>query len=60
MLSSVDALRVLLVAGDPLARAGLATLLDDQPGFIVVGQGAGCGTCRPRLPSTAPTWWYGT
>jgi DNA-binding NarL/FixJ family response regulator len=41
MLSSVDDLRVLLVAGDPLARAGLATLLADQPDFIVVGQGAG-------------------
>ena len=41
MLSSIDDLRVLIVAGDPLARAGLATLLADQPGFTVVGQGAG-------------------
>ena len=34
MLSSVDDLRVLIVAGDPLARAGLATLLamdEDKP-----------------------------
>ena len=31
-------LRVLIVANDPLARAGLATLLSDQPGCHVVGQ----------------------
>jgi hypothetical protein len=37
MLSSVDDLRVLIVTGDPLARAGLAMLLTDQPGFTVVG-----------------------
>ena len=34
-------LRVLVVAGDPLARAGLATLLANQPGCEVVGQVAG-------------------
>jgi DNA-binding NarL/FixJ family response regulator len=33
-----DTLRVLIVANDPLARAGLATLLTGQPGCIVVGQ----------------------
>jgi len=31
-------LRVLIVADDPLARAGLATLLTHQPGCSVVGQ----------------------
>jgi len=31
-------LRVLIVADDPLARAGLATLLTPQPGCIVAGQ----------------------
>ncbi len=31
-------LRVLVVAGDPLARAGLATLLGEQAGLEVVGQ----------------------
>jgi DNA-binding NarL/FixJ family response regulator len=31
-------LRVLVVAGDPLARAGLATLLDGQPGCTLAGQ----------------------
>ena len=34
-------LRVLVVAGDLLARAGLASLLDDEPGVKVVGQTAG-------------------
>ncbi len=34
-------LRVLIVADDPLARAGLATLLTQQPGCMVVGQMAG-------------------
>ena len=34
-------LRVLIVVSDPLARAGLVTLLADQPSFTVVGQGAG-------------------
>ena len=31
-------IRVLIVAEDPLARAGLATLIADQPGAIIVGQ----------------------
>src|SRR5262249_17647486 len=31
-------LRVLIVADDPLARAGLATLLTQQPGCSMVGQ----------------------
>ena len=34
-------LRVLVVADDPLARAGLAALLAAQPGATVVGQVAG-------------------
>lgn len=34
-------LRVLIVADDPLARAGLATLLAGQPGCTVVGRVAG-------------------
>jgi DNA-binding NarL/FixJ family response regulator len=33
-----DDLRVLVVAQDPLARAGLATLLSDQQGCTLVGQ----------------------
>jgi two-component system nitrate/nitrite response regulator NarL len=31
-------LRILIIADDPLARAGLAMLLSDQPGCAVVGQ----------------------
>jgi two-component system nitrate/nitrite response regulator NarL len=34
----MDGLRVLVVAGDPLARAGLAALLSGQPECTVVGQ----------------------
>jgi two-component system nitrate/nitrite response regulator NarL len=36
----MNGLRVLVVAEDPLAQAGLAALLDDQPGCVVVGQGS--------------------
>jgi DNA-binding NarL/FixJ family response regulator len=34
----MDVLRILIVADDPLARAGLATLLADHPGWSVVGR----------------------
>jgi DNA-binding NarL/FixJ family response regulator len=34
----VSNIRVLVVTDDPLARAGLAALLADQPGCVVVGQ----------------------
>ena len=34
----MNELRVLIVADDPLVRAGLAVLLADQPGCVVVGQ----------------------
>lgn len=34
----VNAVRVLVIAEDPLARAGLATLLANQPGCTVAGQ----------------------
>src|SRR5438132_4793980 len=34
----MPALRVLIIADDPLARAGLATLLTQQPDCTVVGQ----------------------
>ncbi|MDA0988104.1 MAG: response regulator transcription factor [Chloroflexi bacterium] len=34
----MDDLRVLIVAADPLARAGLTALLSSQPGCTVVGQ----------------------
>jgi two-component system, NarL family, nitrate/nitrite response regulator NarL len=34
-------LRILVIADDPLARAGLASLLADQPGCAVVGRASG-------------------
>ncbi|MHB1295764.1 MAG: helix-turn-helix domain-containing protein [Anaerolineae bacterium] len=39
-MSSVPQVRVLVIARDPLARAGLATLLAAEPGVRVVGQSA--------------------
>ena len=38
MATNLDAIRVLIVADDPLARAGLATLFDGQPTIQIVGQ----------------------
>jgi DNA-binding NarL/FixJ family response regulator len=37
-------LRVLIVAGDPLVRAGLAAMLDDQPDCEIVGQISGAAS----------------
>jgi two-component system, NarL family, nitrate/nitrite response regulator NarL len=34
-------LRILVIADDPLARAGLASLLAEQPGCVVVGRASG-------------------
>ena len=38
MPSNASDLRILVVADDPLARAGLAALLDDELGCVVVAQ----------------------
>jgi two-component system, NarL family, nitrate/nitrite response regulator NarL len=38
MPETVNAVRVLVVAEDPLARAGLATLLANQPAIVIAGQ----------------------
>lgn len=38
--SHLNDLRVLIVGSSPLARAGLAALLADQPGIAVIGQAA--------------------
>jgi two-component system nitrate/nitrite response regulator NarL len=54
MSSAMVDLRVLIVAGDPLARAGLATLLADQAGYAVVGQVAGDETLPGELAVYRP------
>ncbi len=45
---------MLLVAADPLARAGLAALLTGQPGLSVVGQVASTDEVPGALVSTRP------
>ena len=47
-------LRVLIVADDPLARAGLATLLTPQPGCIIAGQMAAHADVLAGLPLYQP------
>jgi DNA-binding NarL/FixJ family response regulator len=47
-------LRLLIVAPDPLARAGLSTLLADQPGSIVVGQTNSSETLPDELDTYRP------
>jgi len=47
-------IRVLIVAADPLARAGLATLLSEQPGCRVVGQVSGGETLAAELDVFEP------
>jgi DNA-binding NarL/FixJ family response regulator len=49
-----ETLRVLVVAEDPLARAGLATLLADQPGCIVAGQVAVDSELATAVPVYRP------
>lgn len=41
MSSLADNLRLLIVADDPLVRAGLAAILANQPNYTIVGQTAG-------------------
>jgi DNA-binding NarL/FixJ family response regulator len=47
-------LRVFLMAGDPLARAGLAALLASETGISVVGQGAPEADLASRVTAAAP------
>jgi DNA-binding NarL/FixJ family response regulator len=47
-------LRLLIVASDPLARAGLATLLSDQPGSIVLGQTNSSETLPDEMDTYRP------
>ena len=50
----MNELRVLVVARDRLARAGLAALLDQQPGAIAVGQVGGCKEVKQGLETYQP------
>jgi DNA-binding NarL/FixJ family response regulator len=47
-------LRILIVADDSLARTGLATLLEDWPGCLVVGQIAGLADVEAALDVYRP------
>jgi two-component system nitrate/nitrite response regulator NarL len=47
-------LRLLVVAADPLARAGLVTLLDDRPGLHVAGQVSGGESLAEELDVFQP------
>jgi len=49
-----ETIRVLVVAEDRLARAGLAALLAEQPDFTVVGQLAPDGDLAPALERLRP------
>jgi two-component system nitrate/nitrite response regulator NarL len=50
----VNDLRILIIAEDPLARAGLAMLLSDQPGCAVVGQLGGAAAQPDNLETFQP------
>jgi DNA-binding NarL/FixJ family response regulator len=49
-----DAVRVLLIGDDPLARAGLATLLGAEPSLIVAGEAAAEDGLRGALEAAGP------
>ncbi|MCX6043681.1 MAG: response regulator transcription factor [Chloroflexi bacterium] len=52
---SAHQVRVLIIAGDPLARAGLAALLATQPPLIVVGQVAPAADLTTQIAAYQPT-----
>ena len=54
MVTSLQDLRILIVAADPLDRAGLATLLRDQPGCEIVGQTDSQSDLRADIDATLP------
>lgn len=53
-MSDRDEVRVLIIAGDPLARAGLAALLANQPECRVVGQASPTDELKPLLAAFQP------
>ena len=54
MVASLQDLRILIVADDPLARAGLATLLREQPGCEIAGQAASRADLRADVDAARP------
>ena len=54
MVASLQDLRILIVADDPLARAGLATLLREHPGCEIAGQTASQANLRADVDAGQP------
>ena len=54
MVASLQDLRILIVADDPLARGGLATLLREQPGCEIAGQAASQSDLRGDIDASRP------
>lgn len=54
MVASLRDLRILIVADDPLARAGLATLVRDQPGYAIAGLAASQADLRADVTAGQP------
>lgn len=52
--TSLDDLRILVLADDPLARAGLAALLGQQIGYVVAGQAASGDDLAAELDVAQP------
>jgi two-component system, NarL family, nitrate/nitrite response regulator NarL len=50
----MNELRLLIIAGDPLARAGLAALLAEQVGFLVAGRVAPAGDLVAAVAAYLP------
>ena len=57
VVASLQDLRILIVADDPLARGGLATLLLDQPGCEIAGQAASQADLRGDIDGYPPFIW---
>jgi DNA-binding NarL/FixJ family response regulator len=54
VVASLQDLRVLIVADDSLVRAGLATLLREQPGCAIAGQSASQADLRAEVDAGRP------
>ncbi len=50
----MNPLRVLIVSGDPLARAGLAALLAESPDLFVAGRASGSDDFAAALQAHQP------